>query len=170
MKNTAAVVLAAALLAGGSLAAMADDDRHERGEGFGHGCEHKGGHHGWGHHGRGHGGMGFDGERRTEHLTRLLKLDDQQAAKVRTVASTYDKQFDALRDKMSDNRKQLRELLARDNASEAEVRKLAEAQGKLKADTLVLRTRMHREIDQVLTPEQRVKHRELREQHGRRVS
>lgn len=170
MNKTALGIITASLLAGGSLVALADDGRHERGEGYRHGCEHKDGHHGWDHHGRGHDGMGFDGERRAERMARVLSLDEKQTEKVKAIAKNYDKQFDELRGKMTDNRKQMRELMAKEGASESDVRKLAEAQGKLKADTIVLRTRMQREIDQVLTPEQRQKHRDLRERHGHRFS
>jgi Spy/CpxP family protein refolding chaperone len=163
MNKTAAVVLTASLLAGGSLTAMADDDRHERGEGYRLGCVHKESHHG-------HGRFGFDAERRVEHMSRILKLDEQQTGKVKAIAKSYDSQFDELRNKLSDNRKQMRELMAKDSASESDIRKLAETQGKLKADTIVLRARMQREIDQVLTKEQREKHREMREHSGRRFS
>jgi len=41
------------------------------------------------------------------------------------------------------------------NAKEADVRKLADAQGKLKADMIVQRSKVHNAINAVLTPEQR---------------
>jgi Spy/CpxP family protein refolding chaperone len=170
MNKTSAAVVIAALFAGGTLVALADDDRHEGGEGYRHGHEHDGDHHGRGHRGHGHDRCRFDSERGVEHMSRVLKLDEQQTEKVRTIAKRYDKELDALRDKTRDSRQQLHALMAKGPANEAEVRTLAEAQGKLKADRLVLRTRMQREIDQVLTKEQREKHQQMRESFGRRHS
>jgi Spy/CpxP family protein refolding chaperone len=170
MNKTVATAVTAALLAGGLTIAMADGKRPEYGEGMRHGCEHGYGMHGTGHQGRGHDGAVFDVERRAEHMTRALSLDEKQTEKVKAIAKTYDKQFDELRGKMQDGRKQMHALMAKDDASEAEVRKLAEAQGKLKADSIMLRTKMQHEVDQVLTKEQREKHREMREHHGRHMS
>ncbi len=172
MKKTTAVILTAALLGGGALAVMADSDRYGRGGDYGRYCANEHGFPGRGHHGHERGGFGFggDSDHRAAKMERHLGLDAQQTEKVRAIGQRYEKEFDALRAKMWDNRKQLRDLMGKEGVSDEDTRKLADVQGKLQSDAMVLRNRMQREIDQVLTPEQRAKHRSLREQFGRRHS
>lgn len=165
MKKTTVLVLSSALIAGGMGLAMADDDRRERGEGSWYGCRHKGGHDGFAHHeGRRH---GHDAGKHVERMAHVFDLDDKQVEQVRAITKKYEGELDALRTKMDDNRARLRATMAKGDAGEAEVRKLAEAHGKLKADKIVLRSRMQREIDTVLTKEQLEKRKAWQERRGR---
>jgi Spy/CpxP family protein refolding chaperone len=161
MKKTTALLLTSALLAGGIGVATADDDRYERGEGSKFGCRHKGEHGGYGHHGWGR--HGHDAEERVERMSKVYGLNDKQVEQVRAITKKYEAGFDKLQTGMRDNRTKLRELMEKGDAGEADVRKLADAHGRLKADKIVLRSKMQQEIDKVLTKEQLEKRKQWRE-------
>ncbi len=115
----------------------------------------------------GYGPQRFDPEVRIERMAEALDLTTEQRDKVRAIVDKLRPQVRELRDKLTDNRKQLRALAQQGNAKEADVRKLADAQGKLVADMIVQRTKVHNEIHAVLTPEQREKLQQRFERRGR---
>jgi protein CpxP len=110
---------------------------------------------GRGPHGMGMGGPGFGSEMRIEHMTEELGLSAEQRDKLRAVVDKNRPQMRALHDQMTDNRKQLQALMQQGGAKDADLRKVADAQGKLIADMIVQRHKLRGEIAAVLTPEQR---------------
>jgi len=115
---------------------------------------------GYGNYGAGFGpGMGgrggMDPEAHVDRLAARLDLSTEQRDQVRAIVDKARPETRALRDKLTDNRQQLHALMRQGNAKEADVRKLADAQGKLKADMIVQRSKVHNAINAVLTPEQR---------------
>jgi Spy/CpxP family protein refolding chaperone len=152
MKRVTAVLLAGALIAGTASVASAD-------------------------YGHGHHRSGCEYGNRFTHMQKTLGLSDQQVTKLKEIRDKYRPQQKKLRDQMRANRDQMRALMDKGNASDASVRKLADATGKLKSDMIVLRADMHEEMNKVYTPAQlekrkelrnkwREKHREWREHHG----
>jgi Spy/CpxP family protein refolding chaperone len=116
-------------------------------------------------HGAEFGRHGMDSERRIDRMSETLGLSAEQRSKVREIVDKARPAARELRDKLSDNRKQLWALMQQDKPNEGEVRKLADSQGKLVADMIVQRTRMQSQIRAVLTPEQRDA---LKQRFGRR--
>jgi len=110
---------------------------------------------GRGPHGMGFGGPGIGSEMRIEHMIEELGLTAEQRDKVRAVVDKNRPQMRALHDQMTDNRKQLQALMQQVGAKDADLRKVADAQGKLIADMIVQRNKLRGEIAAVLTPEQR---------------
>jgi Spy/CpxP family protein refolding chaperone len=162
MRKITAVLLTSALLAGSVGLASADTDRAQPGDGAKYGCRDKGGFGDYGH--RGWGRHGHSAEARVERMTRAYGLDAKQVEQVRAITKKYEGDFDALRTKMRDNGTRLREAMDKGDAGQADVRKLADAQGKLKADMIVVRSKMRAEIDKVLTKEQLEKRKQWQDQ------
>jgi Spy/CpxP family protein refolding chaperone len=147
MNRTTKTLLLAATLAGGLATAAAYAVPPAAGPCGGYGAR------GAGFGGPGMGaGMGPGG--RIERMADMLDLTKEQRDKVRAIVDKARPETRALRDKLTDNRKQL-QAATQQGGKDAEVRKLADAQGKLMADMIVLRTRVHGEISAVLTPAQR---------------
>lgn len=116
-------------------------------------------------HGGMHGKRGFDVDR----LAEKLNLSDDQRSQMKVIIEESKPQISALREKMRENRKQLRELSQKTPFNETDVRKLAEAQGDVKAEMIVLRMQQRSQIQALLTEEQRVQMKEMREKkHWRR--
>ena len=114
--------------------------------------------HGHGDRGCGHmshmGGYGSPGAG-IERMARHLDLTGDQLTAVRAIEDKNRPQLRSLRDQMSANHRQLRELAQAPDAGK--LRSVADAQGKAIADMIVLRAEMRMEIDKVLTDKQREK-------------
>lgn len=151
MKTSIKTLLIAMTLAGGVAATAAYAVPPGGGPGYG-AC-------GYGAYGAGFGrggmGGGIDSETHVDRLAYRLNLTPDQRTKVRAIVDKARPETRALRDKLFDNRQQLRTLVSQGTAKEADVRKLADTQGKLMADMIVHRSKVHSEINAVLTPEQR---------------
>jgi len=115
--------------------------------------------------GMSYGRHSMDSEMRIDRMAEYLGLSTEQRAQVRAIVDKARPQARALHDKLRDNHQQLRALMQQDKPKDSEVRKLADAQGKLIADQIVQRTKMQSDIRAVLTPEQREK---LQQRFGRR--
>jgi Spy/CpxP family protein refolding chaperone len=129
-------------------------------------CMHKSGgmkKHGMYGHGMKHGGRGFNIERMAEHLD----LTAEQRSKIESIVEETRPRVKAIREQMRDNRKQLRELSAVGTYDKDAVRKLADAQGDLKADMIMLRTEQKSRIRSVLTEEQRNRMQAMRDKRQR---
>ena len=107
------------------------------------------------------GGRGFNVDRMAEKLN----LTDDQRTQIEAIMEESIQQMSDQRDRMQDNREQLRELIQQSPLNEAEVRKVADAQGDLKADMIVLRAQKRAKINTVLTDDQRA---QLEERRGKR--
>lgn len=128
--------------------------------GGGEGCLHGGRGTGFGHH-------GMDAESHVDRMAERLDLTKEQRDKVRAIVDKTRPQTRELRDKLSENRKQLQTLTRQGTAKESDIRKLADNQGKLIADMIVQRSKVQGEISAVLTPEQREKMQQRFENRGR---
>jgi protein CpxP len=126
--------------------------------GGGENCMHGG-------HGMGFGQHGMDADSSVDRMAQRLDLTAEQRDKVRAIVDKARPQNRALRDKLAENRKQLHALTQQGTAQEAEIRKLADSQGKLIADMIVQRNKERGEINAVLTPEQREKLQQQFERH-----
>jgi protein CpxP len=153
MKRSIKTLLVAATLAAGITAGLAYAMPPGHSEGCGHG------------NGMGFGRHGFDSEMRIDRMSETLGLTHEQRDKVRAIVDKARPATRELRDKVVDNHRQLRALMQQDNPKESEVRKLADAQGRLVADMIVQQAKVQSEIRAVLTPEQREK---LQQRFGRR--
>jgi Spy/CpxP family protein refolding chaperone len=91
-----------------------------------------------------------------ERLADRLDMTEQQRAEVKAILDDSRQQMVKLREQIRENRTQLRELTGQDEFDEAAVRSIADNQGDLKAETIVLRARQRHEMKAVLTDEQRV--------------
>jgi Spy/CpxP family protein refolding chaperone len=120
-----------------------------------------------GGHRMGFGHRGMDSDFHIDRMAERLDLTTEQRDKVRAIVDKSRPQQRALRDKLSESRKQLRTLIQQGTAKESEVRKLADNQGKLIADKIVLRSKLQGEIYAVLTPVQREKMQQHFEHRGR---
>ena len=119
------------------------------------------------HHGGGDLGFGH-GPERIERMAERLDLSDEQRDSIRAIVDKARPAFREYGDSLRDNREKLRELAQADDADQAAIRALADAQGGAMADMIVLRTDMMREVRAVLTPEQRKELENRRSHHGRR--
>ena len=91
-----------------------------------------------------------------ERLASRLDMTEQQRAEIKAILDDSRQQMVKLREQMRENRGQLRELVGQAGFDEAAVRSIADNQGDLKAETIVLRARQRHEMRAVLTDEQRV--------------
>jgi Spy/CpxP family protein refolding chaperone len=154
MKKSIKILLIGTAIAGSVIAGLA----YAMPPGSGEGCQHGG-------HGMGFGHRGMDSESAIERMAQKLDLTTEQRDKVRAIVDKARPQTGALRDKLGANRQQLQALAQQGTAQEADVRKLADTQGKLIADMIVQRNQVRSEISAVLTPEQREK---LQQRFGQR--
>ena len=156
MKKSIKTMLIVTAIAGGVTAGLA----HAMPPGSGESCLHGGRGMGFGHH-------GMDADSHVDRMAERLDLTKEQRDKVRAIVDKTRPQTRELRDKLSENRKQLQTLTQQGTAKESEIRKLADNQGKLIADMIVQRSKVQGEISAVLTPEQREKMQQRFEQRGR---
>lgn len=103
-------------------------------------------------HSKHYGGRGPNLER----LADRLDMTGQQRAEVKAILDDSRQQMVKLREQIRENRVQLRDLAGKADFDEAAVRSIADKQGDLKAETIVLRARQRHEMKAVLTDEQRV--------------
>ncbi len=152
MKKLSKPLLAGVLIVSSlSLAATASAVSSSEGSG----CERSGHKMGQGHK---RGDRGF----KVERMADKLGLTDDQSTQIKAVIAQSKQQMSDQRDKMQENRKQLRVLTKQSPLNEAEVRKIADAQGDLKADMIVLRAQQHAKIHAILTDEQRTQWEQMR--------
>lgn len=115
-----------------------------------------------GHH-MGHGRQFAGHLSKLERLADHLDVTDEQRAAIRAIADDSRQQMAELRDEMRANWGQLKELTRQTPLDEAAVRSVADNQGDLKAEMIVMRARQRSEMKAVLTDEQRAQLDELRE-------
>ena len=123
--------------------------------GDGPGCE-RGGHHMGAEHGSGERGGNVD------RMAKKLNLTDDQRTQIEAIVEASKQQMSDQRDKVQANREQLKELTQQSPLNEAEVRRVADAQGDLKADMIVLRAQQRAKINAVLTNDQRAQLEDVR--------
>ncbi len=152
MNKIAVTLLAGSLALGGLGLANADNDRYEKGEYHkGKHCKHK----------------GMRGEYRLERMTEKLGLSEEQVSQIKVIQEKYAPQKQALRNKMHESRQQLRQAMHADAMDEARINQLAEAMGSLKTEKILMKSKIHSEVSQVLTSEQRMKRKSMHQHKGK---
>lgn len=146
MNKTVTTLLISSLALGGFTVANADNDYYEKGEYSGKYCDKK--------------GKGFGS--RIERMTKHLGLNDEQVKQARAVRDNFHPQMTTLRDSMKDTRKQLREVMHGKSVNQDDVKKLATKMGDLKAEKIILHSKMQAEMNKILTVEQREKMKEFK--------
>ncbi len=112
---------------------------------------------------------GHRGEGGIEHMAERLNLTAEQRGAIREIVDRKRPQMRELRDKMRANRERLQALGQGGALDETELRRLADAQGQLMAEMIVLRAKTRSEISAVLSEEQRRQLEQMRERrHERR--
>lgn len=111
---------------------------------------------------------GHRGEGGIEHMAERLNLTAEQRGAIREIVDRQRPQMRELRDKMRANREQLQALGQGGALDETELRRLADAQGQLMAEMIVLRAKTRSEISAVLSEEQRRQREEMRQQRHQR--
>ena len=140
MKTLRKVFLALAIV---SIAAVPVLAKQHGGDGF---MKHKG-----------HKGMNM------ERLKVALDLTEQQQADIQQIINQQREKVQPVREQAQLNRDGIRELMDQENLDEAKLQALMQEQSKLRTEMMIERHATRAKIDQVLTPEQRQKHEELRE-------
>jgi Spy/CpxP family protein refolding chaperone len=157
MKTFTKAVVVSSLVAGGLAVAgtrLASASPDEHGD-----CRRGG-------HSRMMGGMGGE-DRSFRHMTERLDLTDDQRTALRDVLKKSESPMRAAGDKLRTNREALRKLEDEGKADDKQVQKLAQEQGKLMADMIVQRAKVHGEMQKVLTDAQRQQLKEMRSGAGR---
>lgn len=106
-------------------------------------------------------------ETRLERMAEHLGLSEEQLGKVRAVFDQYRPQQRELRDRMRENRKLLQDQMHQESPDQARIENLAKAQGDLKAQMIILKGKIHAEMNKLLTTEQRKQMQERREAYGK---
>lgn len=99
-----------------------------------------------------------------EHLARRMDLDETQTQNIRNIVDAAAPEIEAMRERMHENRKAIRDLDIDDPNHDAELQRLADDNGYLAAEATRLFGRLRADIHAQLTPEQRV---ETKERMGR---
>jgi len=152
MKKSSKLLLAGVLIVSslGLVAAVSAKPFSE-----GPGCE-RGGHHMGSDHK--YGDRGFNVDR----IAKKLNLTDDQRTQIEAIVEGSKQQMSDRREKMQASREQLKELIQQSPLNETEVRKVADAQGDLKADMIVLRAQQRAKINAILTDDQRIQLEDMR--------
>lgn len=117
--------------------------------------------------GRG-GGKLFASSFQLAYIARHLDMTEEQKAQLRDVLDAARPEADRLADAMMDNREAMKALRESETLSEEEIRQIADQQGKLVADMMVLHAGVHSQIRGILTPEQFERFQKMRRRHGRK--
>ncbi len=102
------------------------------------------------------------------YLAQQLNLTDQQKADIQKIFQAEKSVMEPVITQLRENRQALQQATANGQFDEATVTSLAQKQGDLMAQLIVSKHRVQSQIWQILTPEQREKASQLREQAGQR--
>jgi len=97
-----------------------------------------------------------------ERLSEKLNLTDEQRAEIKAIMGGSRQQMGELRDKLQVNRDKLRDLVRQTEFDESVVRRIADEQGDMKAEMIVLRARQRSEMRAVLNDDQLARLDEMR--------
>lgn len=114
--------------------------------------------------GRG-GGKLFASSFQIAYIARHLDMTEEQKAQLRAVLDTARPEADRLADAMVSNRHAMKAFRESETFSEAEIRAIADQQGKLVADMMVLHAQVHSQISKILTPEQLDRFEKMHKRH-----
>jgi periplasmic protein CpxP/Spy len=105
---------------------------------------------------RGPGGLGSE-HRMMRFMGRYLQLSDAQKAQVKQIMANAKPTLTPLMQQLHANRQQLRQLEQSGTFDEEKVRAVAAEQSQILTNLTVERSRMHTQIFNILTPEQKTK-------------
>jgi Spy/CpxP family protein refolding chaperone len=108
------------------------------------------------------------GHMNLDHVAQALNLTDSQKGQARMIFERARQVAQPIRQELKANREKLM-AAAKVSNSEAEIQKLANDQGGLLGKLIAIRTEADAKFYQLLTPEQRVKADQMREQFKQRV-
>lgn len=103
---------------------------------------------------------------RLQRMARILDLSEAQQEKLRGLVEEEQDKSAELREKMRENRRQLRQAEEKSPFDEKAVRALAAKQAELVSEQIVSRAKLRNQMDAVLTPEQRKLLERLRPEEG----
>jgi protein CpxP len=109
----------------------------------------------------GHKGMGM--------MFRGLDLTDAQKEQMKSIGQASRESTKSLRDQMKANRQQLEQATANGAFNEAQVQAIAQQQGALHAQIIVERQKVQSQMFNILTPEQKAKAAEMKEQFKQKM-
>ena len=143
MKKLGTIILLGSLAVAGMSMAQADEDFRGHVRQHGMACHHERGDSAWGD--------------RVERMQAYLNLSESQMKQIGEIVAKSSTDSQALRKSQQVNRQQLWALLQTDNPDEAKIHTLAQDQGRIRTDMIVLHSKLRVAINHVLTPEQRQK-------------
>lgn len=115
---------------------------------------------------KGHGGGKLFGSSfQIAYIARHLDMTEEQKAQLRAALDAARPEADRLADAMITNRHAMKAFRESETYSEEEIRAIADEQGRLVADMMVLHARVHTQIKSILTPEQLQRFEKMRERH-----
>jgi Spy/CpxP family protein refolding chaperone len=103
---------------------------------------------------------------RLQRMARILDLSDVQQEKIRVLVEEEQDRSAELREKMRENRRQLRHAEEKAPFDEKAVRALAAKQSELLTEQIVSRAKLRNQMDAILTPEQRKLLERMRPEEG----
>lgn len=105
------------------------------------------------------------GKYRVEYMRKKLDLNEQQVKQIASIREKYQPRFEMLREKIKTNKEKLRETKHAEKVDMGKLRALAQTQGDLKAQKIILRAEKRNEIHNVLTKDQLNKIKEMKSEH-----
>ena len=114
-----------------------------------------------------HGG-GMFGEHQLQFFTDYLDLTDTQQAQAKEILAKEKPTIQPLVQQMKDSRRQLHQLEMSGTFEEGKVRNLAALQAQTMTELIVQKARIHSELIQILTPDQKSKLNKFMERHEQR--
>jgi Spy/CpxP family protein refolding chaperone len=113
-------------------------------------------------------GRGMFGEHQLEFFTDYLDLTDAQQAQAKEVLAKEKPTIQPLMQQMRESHRQLRQLEMSGTFDEGKVRNLAAQQAQTMTELIVQKARIHSELVQILTADQKAKLSKFMERHEQR--
>ncbi|MDH5546112.1 MAG: Spy/CpxP family protein refolding chaperone [Gammaproteobacteria bacterium] len=131
------------------------------------GWQDSSGHHGGKEWGGEHGWKGdWSVEDRLAKMKTHLKLSDQQVAQIKDIFERSDLQLKPLQEQSKSNREQIRAMVDSGSINDAELERLAKAQGDLKAQKIIIRSKSRVDVMNVLNADQLAQFKEYWNKRG----
>lgn len=103
-----------------------------------------------------------------EMMSHKLDLSDEQREQALAKLDEFTPQIREKRQAMHDGMKRLHEIDVDADNYESDLQTIANQQGKLVTDMIILGASMHTELEQLLTDEQKAQYDELKKKRGKR--
>jgi protein CpxP len=102
-------------------------------------------------------------------LARELNITDAQKAQIKTIADSHRDEWKALGDRARTARQALQQAVTADTVDEGLIRQRSAEVAAVEADMAVARARVHAEVFQLLTPEQKTQAKALQSTFAERM-